>query len=40
MTVPVPAVLLAWHVIARPWEAANEPRHLVPASVGVPRHVT
>jgi hypothetical protein len=40
MTVPVPAVLLAWHVIARPWEAANEPRHLVPASVGVPRQVT
>ena len=30
LAIPVPAVLLAWHVIARPWEAANEPRHLLP----------
>lgn len=29
--VPLPAVLLAWHVIARPWEAAAEPGGLVPA---------
>ncbi len=30
MGIPIPAVLLAWQVIARPWEAANEPRGLVP----------
>ena len=30
--VPLAAVLLAWHVIARPWEAAAEPRGLVPAA--------
>ena len=29
--VPLIAVLLGWHVIARPWEAAAEPRGLVPA---------
>jgi hypothetical protein len=29
--VPLVAVLLAWHVIARPWEAAAEPRGLVPS---------
>jgi hypothetical protein len=28
--IPVVAILLAWHVIARPWEAAAEPRGLVP----------
>jgi len=27
----VVAVVLAWHVIARPWEAAAAPRTLVPA---------
>ena len=30
IAVPMSAVLLAWHVIARPWEAAAEPRGLVP----------
>ena len=30
VSVPMSAVLLAWHVIARPWEAAAEPRGLVP----------
>jgi hypothetical protein len=30
VAVPMSAVLLAWHVIARPWEAAAEPRGLVP----------
>jgi len=29
--VPLVGVLLAWHVIARPWEAAAEPRGLVPS---------
>lgn len=29
--VPLIAVLLGWHVIARPWEAAAEPGGLVPA---------
>ncbi len=29
---PVPALLLAWHVIARPWEAAAEPRGLIPVA--------
>ena len=28
--VPLIAVLLGWHVIARPWEAAAEPGGLVP----------
>jgi hypothetical protein len=30
---PLSALLLAWHVIARPWEAAAEPRGLVPVRV-------
>lgn len=29
--IPLVGVLLAWHVIARPWEAAAEPRGLVPS---------
>ncbi len=32
LAVPVPAVLLAWHVVARPWEAAAEPRGLLPVA--------
>jgi hypothetical protein len=28
--VPLAAVLLGWHVVARPWEAATEPRGLIP----------
>ena len=32
LAMPVPAVLLAWHVVARPWEAAAEPRGLIPAT--------
>jgi hypothetical protein len=32
---PIPAVLLAWHVIARPWEAAAEPRGLIPVGARV-----
>ncbi len=31
LAIPIPAILLAWHVIARPWEAAAEPRGLIPA---------
>jgi hypothetical protein len=27
---PVHAVLLSWHVLARPWEAAATPRVLLP----------
>ncbi len=30
LAVPIPTLLLAWHVIARPWEAAAEPRGLIP----------
>jgi len=30
LTVPTVAAVLAWHVIARPWEAAAAPRGLVP----------
>jgi hypothetical protein len=30
MTLPAHAVILAWHVLARPWEAAAAPRSLVP----------
>ena len=30
IAVPALAVLMAWHVIARPWEAAAEPRALIP----------
>lgn len=39
IALPLSAVLLAWHVIARPWEAAAYPRQLVPApqSEPVPR---
>ncbi len=32
LAIPVVAVVLAWHVIARPWEAAAAPRSLIPAS--------
>lgn len=35
--VPLPALLLSWHVVARPWEAANEPRGLVPVRSDAPR---
>ena len=35
LSMPILPVLLAWHVIARPWEAAARPRGLVP----VPRPV-
>ena len=31
ISVPATAVILAWQVIARPWEAAAAPRGLVPA---------
>ena len=34
--VPLIAVLLGWHVIARPWEAASEPRGLIPAPQPTP----
>jgi hypothetical protein len=34
LAVPLPTIVLAWHVIARPWEAAAAPRGLLPA----PRH--
>lgn len=30
VTVPVHALILAWHVLVRPWEAAAAPRTLVP----------
>ncbi|MEE9298624.1 MAG: hypothetical protein V3V29_06275 [Acidimicrobiia bacterium] len=30
VSVPVHALVLAWHVLARPWEAAAAPRSLVP----------
>lgn len=30
ISVPVHALVLAWHVLARPWEAAAAPRALVP----------
>ncbi len=32
LSLPPTSVLLAWHVIARPWEAATEPRGLIPVS--------
>ena len=35
--IPLVAVLLAWHVIARPWEAAAEPRGLVPSRTPRPQ---
>ena len=37
--VPMAAVLLAWHVIARPWEAAAEPRGLVPSREPRPQSI-
>lgn len=36
LSVPVTAVILAWHVIARPWEAAASPKGLVPVRTGMP----
>ncbi len=30
LSIPVHAVVLAWHVLVRPWEAAAAPRSLVP----------
>ncbi len=30
LAVPVPAILLAWHVVTRPWEAVAEPSGLRP----------
>ena len=33
LVVPLQAVVLAWHVIARPWEAAARPAGLVPLSI-------
>lgn len=38
--VPLIAVLLGWHVIARPWEAAAEPGGLVPTRTPRVRPVT
>jgi hypothetical protein len=35
--VPLGAVLLSWHVIARPWEAVSEPSGLVPVPQPVDR---
>ncbi len=32
LAVPIPTLLMAWHVIARPWEAAAEPRGLIPVA--------
>ncbi len=32
LNMPVEAILLAWHVVARPWEAIAAPRGLVPAA--------
>ena len=37
--VPLVAVLLTWHVIARPWEAAAEPRGLVPSRTPRPENL-
>lgn len=34
VTVPVHALALAWHVLARPWEQASAPGTLIPDSVG------
>ena len=31
IALPLPALLLGWHVIARPWEAAAVPNGLIPA---------
>lgn len=38
--VPLIAVLLGWHVVARPWEAAAEPGGLVPSREPRARPVT
>ena len=38
--VPLLVVALAWHVIARPWEAAAEPGGLVPARQRRPQSMT
>ena len=37
MAVPVVSLALAWHVIARPWEAAATPGALVPTRAPQPR---
>lgn len=31
LALPLPAVMLAWHVVARPWEAAAAPGGLIPS---------
>ena len=31
LALPLPALLLGWHVIARPWEAAASPSGMIPA---------
>lgn len=36
LNLPVEAVLLAWHVVARPWEAAAAPRGLIPVATEPP----
>jgi hypothetical protein len=36
VAVPVLALVLAWHVLARPWEAAAAPGSLVPAGAAAP----
>jgi hypothetical protein len=36
LSLPVETVLLAWHVVARPWEAAAAPRGLVPVPARPP----
>ena len=36
LNLPIEAVLLAWHVVARPWEAAAAPRGLVPVPKQAP----
>ncbi len=35
--VPLAATMLAWHVIARPWEAASRPAGLIPVIEPAPR---
>ena len=39
LAVPVVSLALAWHVLARPWEAAAAPGALVPARAPVPYRV-
>lgn len=34
VSIPVHAIVLAWHVLARPWEQAAAPRSLVPDHAG------